>query len=100
MLTLKATITEELQEYYKKNDRYPESLLIIKENVLKRYYPYKIPDDPNIMDFFGEFKYSNDGNSYSMFVEVEHGGVIYTHKEKGQKGELPQTELYTRKLKL
>ncbi|MGD0077552.1 MAG: hypothetical protein ABSB91_02875 [Sedimentisphaerales bacterium] len=94
MSTLSAGISEELEDYYKRNDRYPENLQISRVSILKMMYPHKKPEGPNIMDYFNGFKYSTDGNSYNIIWEARHGDTIYTHKEEGLKGELPRTELY------
>jgi hypothetical protein len=94
MSMLNAGIREELQKYYKKKGSYPESLQLIKETVLIGTYPSKIPEGPNAIDYFNEFIYSTDGNSYSVTYEAKHGETVYTHQEEGQKGGTPQTKLY------
>jgi len=94
MSMLNASIREELQEYYKKNAHYPDNLQILRNTILKRIYPHRIPEEPNVMDYFNEFKYSAYGISYNLTWEARHSNKTYTHKESGSKGELARTELY------
>ncbi len=94
MSFLNSCISEELREHYKKNERYPENLQLLRESIFKKTYSHKLPEGPNVMDYFNEFKYSTDGNSYSITWEVKHGEITYTHKEEGQKGKLARSKLY------
>lgn len=90
MSELHAIIQTELQKYYKKNGSYPENLQLIRETVLNRHFVSKIPEKHKDGHLLNEFKYSTDGSSYIMILEV----VGYTHIYKAQKGEPARRELF------
>lgn len=90
MLYLRACIREDLQEYYKRNGSYPENLQLIWETILNSGFLSPVLEEHKDGHLLNEFKYSTDGSSYTMILEV----VGYTHIDKGQKGERAISELY------
>jgi hypothetical protein len=94
MSFLNACIRENLQEFYKANDRYPENLQALRTSIAKKAFPNKLPDGPNVMDYFNNFHYSSDGNSYEVNYQAKQGTTQFFHKENAYRGEFPNSELY------
>ena len=79
-------ISQELRGYYKKNGRYPENLQVLREwSPNSDYFR-----DNKGRDLLNEFKYSTDSNSYVMTREIWN----YMFREKGENGEMAQSEVY------
>ncbi len=89
MLKVQAGIYKELREYYRKNGYYPENLKLIKDSILDRSFVSPVPEKHKDGHVLNEFKYSTDGNSCTLILEIRG----HTYIDKWQKGELVGNEL-------
>jgi len=94
MSCLSAGIREELQRYFKQQGRYPESLGVLTQSILERYYVRNVPEQPEALGWLSRFQYSSTGDTYTLTWSVDQHGNLYTHKEYGKHGALVKTEFY------
>ncbi len=96
MCELNAGIREELKTRFEQEGCYPENLDVLIPTIVKKCYPTGVPDRLKELDMFSFFKYSNDGNTYTIIwsYKNKYGGTVYTHKEYGRNGTLEKSELY------
>ena len=92
----------ELMSYFKREGRYPENLDVLGPKVVKDCYT---TNDPNQLkeelELLSHFKYSSDGNTYTLIwsIERKHFGTVHIFKQYGKNGIMGKRENYTKRTK-
>lgn len=94
MAFLNAVIREELQQYFERHGRYPGSLEVLRESILRQLHAEPRADKSEDLGSLSQFAYSTDGESYKVDWSIRQSGTVYTCTEYGSRGVLSKTEMY------
>jgi hypothetical protein len=95
MLSVNAALTEELQDYYENEGRYPDRLEILTGAIVRGSYIGEVPEKPKELGLLPRFDYSTDGEAYTLTWSVgRRSGTVFSYKEYGRDGALVRLEMY------